>query len=168
MHIAAALKDFGKQWDNSAMRRDTGRGQISLLSPAGPAARTEMIPQILADKLNHLPSIPELATAAVPSILACAAGADISFTEKDGLASVRLSVQGSRLVVVAPLSFIKDKLREGAVLNSYCTFLLHATEEQTKTLMPGTFRGTIGKGDLLYVPAGYVVCLLYTSPSPRD
>ena len=144
-------------WDGSTMRWQSGRGSVSLLKPAGPVARAVMIPQILAARLSPLPLITTLEKAAVPSIFACAAGADISFTEKDGLASVRLSVQGSRLVVVAPLSFIRDKLREGAVLNSYCTFLPHATEEQTKTLMPGTFRGTIGKGDLLYVPAGYVV-----------
>jgi hypothetical protein len=157
VNIATALKDFNKVWDGSTMRRQTGRGQMSLLQPAGPVARAAVIPKILADKLSPLPTIPALSTAAVPSIFACAAGADISFTEKDGLASVRLSVRGTRLVVVAPLSFIKGKLGEGAVLSQYCTFLLHATLEQARTLIPGVFRGTIGEGDLLYVPAGYVV-----------
>jgi hypothetical protein len=157
VHIAIAVKDFNKQWDGSAMRQENGRGQMSLLGPAGPVVRAAMIPRILADKLTPLATLVPLAVAAVPSIFGIAAGIDSSFTEKDGLASVRLFVQGTRVVVLTPVSFIKGKLGEGAVLNNYCTFLLHATEEQTRTLMPGTFRGTIGKGDLLYVPAGYVV-----------
>jgi hypothetical protein len=157
VRINAALKEFNKMWDGSTMRWQSGRGSVSLLKPAGPVARAVMIPQILAAKISPLPLIPSLEKAAVPSIFACAAGADIAFTEKDGLASVRLSVQGTRLVVIAPLSFIKGKLGEGAVLSKYGTFLLHATEEQTRTLMPGMFRGTIGEGDLLYVPAGYIV-----------
>jgi hypothetical protein len=158
VHIATALKDFGKQWDNSAMRRHTGRGQMPLLDPAGPAVRAAMIPRILADKLSPLATSVPLAVAAVPSIFAVAAGADISFWEKDGLASIRLSVRGTRVVAVAPLNLIKGKLDINvAVISDICSFLLHATPDQVRTLIPGVFRGTIGEGDLLYVPAGYVV-----------
>jgi hypothetical protein len=155
VHIATALKDFGKQWDNSARR--TGRGQMPLLDPAGPAVRAAMIPRILADKLSPLATLVPLAVAAVPSIFGIAAGADIAFTEKDGLASIRLSVRGTRVVAVAPLNLIKGKLDNVAVISDICSFLLHATPDQVRTLIPGVFRGTIGEGDLLYVPAGYVV-----------
>jgi hypothetical protein len=157
VHLTVALKDFNRQWEGSAMRRDTGRGHMPLLEPAGPAVTAAMVPDIMVEKLIPLATIPGLQAAAVPSIYSVAAGADISFTEKDGLASIRLSIKGSRMVAVAPLSLIKDKLDGPAVLGKYCTFLLQATPEQVKTLPPGVFRGTVGEGDLLYVPAGHVV-----------
>ena len=167
VHIAIALKDFSKQWNVSAMRQETGRAQMSLLGPAGPVVRAAMIPKILADKLSQLATMVPFAVAAVPSIFAVAVGADISFREKDGLASIRLSVRGTRVVAVAPLSLIKGKLDDVAVLSEFCTFLLRATPDQVRTLIPGVFRGTIGEGDLLYVPAGYVVADQFQKAVPQ-
>jgi hypothetical protein len=159
VNVAAALLDFRKQWVRSSMRESSGHASLALLEPAGPAVSAAIVPKILEDKLCSLGPSRALAVAAVPTKFAVVAGQDSSYTEKDGLASIRLSVQGSRLVAVARLSHLHGKFPgpPSTARQQCCAFLLQATPEQVRALIPGMCRGTVGAGDLLYVPAGCVV-----------
>ena len=118
-----------------------------------------MLPKILADKLSPLgPNLP-LAKADVPSLSAVVAGVDNSVVEKDGLASIRMSMKGSRVVAVARLSHLRGSFPDlqATSVSQFCSFLLQAKPEQVRTMLPGVYRGTTGAGDLLYVPAGCTV-----------
>jgi hypothetical protein len=156
VNVAAALLDFKKQWVRSSRRGSSGHASLALLEPAGPAVSAAIVPKILEDKLCSLGPSRALAVAAVPTMFAVVAGQDSSYTEKDGLASIRLSVQGSRLVAVARLSHVHGKFPgpPSTMRQRCCAFLLQATPEQLRALIPGMCRGTVGAGDLLYVPAG--------------
>ena len=90
---------------------------------------------------------------------------DFFAAEADGLASLRLAVEGSRTVVCASYSTLRDVIRltdgiESRVsLKHACTFLKHLTVEQA-TAFPSTmglFKGTMGPGDIMYMPAGFIV-----------
>ena len=92
-------------------------------------------------------------------------GLDNSFIEKEGLANLRLTLRGTREVVLLPLgelfggrapSTASTALGKNAV-NQACTSLLHATQEQVKAWGAKLHYATVGPGDVLYVPAGWVV-----------
>ena len=90
---------------------------------------------------------------------------DFFAVEADGLASLRLAVEGSRTVVCAPYSTMREVIRltdgidSRVSLKHACTFLKHLTVEQA-TNFPGEmglFKGTMGPGDIMYMPAGFIV-----------
>lgn len=130
-------------------------------------------------------SDPALIASVGESIFAIAGGMEVAFVEKDGLASLRLAASGNtREVVMAPLDVLwdfvaqhggsaplrvplDDILSGGSAPQTQealkglqaqlATGLLHMSVALIQELGPALHRATLAPGDMLYVPAGWLV-----------
>ena len=161
-----ALDNLKKVWQSSALRKQPGRAGMNLLDPARAAAQA----MLLKAAGSHWVSVPgsstDLQNSTSPSLFAVTAGRDSAFLERDGLPSLRLTLQGVREVVLVPALEVHRKRYPDQAplavqpkdLSNMCDFCLNMTAAVTMEMKECVHFATLGPHDLLYVPAGWLVC----------
>ena len=105
--------------------------------------------------------------ALLPSLAAMAPGQKDARLEKDGLACVKVNLQGTREVVVASLGPLRNFMVKTGIepeslnLGMMCAFLASATHEQILALGAAKqevviWKGTVGPGDMFFLPGGFI------------
>ena len=168
-HVQAAISQFQSAWMTSAMRQASGRAAQKLLEPACKIAQDALTKPLI----NLTCSLPDdskydsLRSSLAPSLCAAAAGCEHAYCEKDGSASVRLVVQGTREVVLLRPATLKSCISNGSnSLSKLCTGLLTAPAAAFKDVNSDIFCTTVGVNDFLYTPPGWIIAeRIHTAPN---
>ena len=160
--VNAAISAFKSSWATSAIRANPGRG-LQRLKDQSTAAVARAI---MAGYLNrHVLPVPasasELATSLASSIFAVSVGNEAAYVEKDSLPTLRMATVGSRLVCLCQLDVASKALEiDMAKPNAFARLsqaFLAATQAKVNTIGSDLHHFTLGPGDVLYTPGGYVV-----------
>ena len=179
--VKAAVTGFNAMWKTSRFRTTPGRALQKLVSDAG-AMVTQELTKFTHNLALPLPAedvAPELLASLAPGVFAVAFGSEAANTEKDGLPSLRLTVCGTRQVVLMPAPWAAGKLlgldmTKPDGTQRMCQAALNMTQEKVvEAARTGNlWFATIGPGDLLYTPAGWLTCEAVAGSSaggrPRD
>ena len=169
LSVQAAISQFQSAWMTSAMRQASGRAAQKLVEPAN-----KIVHDAFTKPLKHLMcSLPadskydSLRLSLAPSLCAAAAGCEHAYCEKDGSASVRLAVQGTREVVLLSPTTLKSCITDGSnSLSKLCTGLLSAPANAFQGVTSEIFCTTVGANDLLYTPPGWIIAeRIHTAPN---
>ena len=167
--VQAAISQFQSAWMTSAMRQASGRAAQKLVEPA-----SKTVSDAFTKPLKHLMcSLPadskydSLRASLAPSLCAAAAGCEHAYCEKDGSASIRLAVQGTREVVLLRPCTLKSCITNGSnSLSKLCTGLLTAPATAFQGITAEIFCATVGANDLLYTPPGWIIAeRIHTAPN---
>ena len=160
----AALESFRKQWPSLSIRRTSGRGvqkmqnsfeEVEELLLHRSGCKTVVI-QVPPGSTNALRA------ALQASITASAFGNESAYMEPYGLPTLRATVCGHRLVIMAKIADVAEvfgvSLAEQDSVSKVARLLMNATQEKI-TRLGSRFRSTVLRaGDILYTPAGFMVC----------
>ena len=139
-----------------------GRGLQRLKDESTAAAARSIL---AGDLSRHILPVPdaasELATCLASSIFAVSVGNEAAYVEKDSLPTLRMAASGSRLVCLCQLGVASKTLDVDMVKPNAFTRLsqavLAATQAKVMALGSDLLHFTLGPGDVLYTPGGYVV-----------
>ena len=161
----AAVESFTAAWKASPSRASTGRASQKIGAPADATARAKLIDCVRTCALEE--GSASLSSVMAPRLFAISAGTDTCFIEQCGFGSIRLSLAGAqRAVVMVPAVHLCDlfswKQDDRCTLGKLCTGALSLTQEAVRglALKGALYSATIGANELLFTPAGMVVCEL--------
>ena len=160
--VNAAINAFKSSWATSAIRANPGRGLQRLKDESTAAVARNILAGPLARHVLPLPaSASELATSLASSIFAVSVGNEAAYVEKDSLPTLRMATVGSRLVCLCQLDVASKALEiDMAKPNAFARLsqaFLAATQAKVNTIGSDLHHFTLGPGDVLYTPGGYVV-----------
>lgn len=168
--LSAELDTFKPIYNDSELKTKTGRGQRVVKD-------RNLKDQILQDCLNMLPGKQafirdiaadnkELLAAQCSVLTALAAGRKEVRVEKDALATVKVNLEGTREVVVAPIKQLVDimvgegfdetKVDLGSIYGFIGAMDRGLIEIYLRKHAGTMWKATQGPGDMMYAPAGIV------------
>jgi len=161
--LKSAVDSFRASWPTSAVRANPGRGLLRLRDPAvSSAARCLMSSSMNKFHLAVPEDAPELLQSMVSSIFAVAVGNEAGYIEQNGLPTLRMALAGSRVVCMCPaitaakvLNISMDSPSSFAKLSQA---FLAVTQAKVETLGHDLMYATVGPGEVLFTPMGWVVC----------
>ena len=101
--LTSALDGLKKAWPSSSLRSSAGRAGQALQGAVADTTSAAMYPAAGPNRVDHGNS-QALQKALAPGLFVVAAGRDGAFLEKDGFASLRLSIEGFREVALSPVA----------------------------------------------------------------
>jgi hypothetical protein len=181
--VKSALLTFSNMWKSSVLRSNPGRALQKLVPDSDVAAAVaQELTKCCSSLALPLPAnedAPQLLASLAPGIFAIAFGTEAAITEKDALSSFRLTVSGTRMVVLMPApwalnSLLRVDATKPEAMQRMCQAALNMTQEKVieASRAGQLWYATIGPGDLLYTPAGWLSCEQAAGTSaggrPRD
>ena len=171
--VQAALASFDGRWKVSGLKSGMGRAASAIKDPSVAAAVQKVMTQpSLSAGMIPTSGQTDLANVLAPALFAVAAGSDHCYRETDCLATLRLCCSGTRQVVLVPIEAAWDAIglsnkplqggtapAEQLDLGKLCHNLLHLSASSVAIAFRkcSAFAGTLGPGDVLYTPAGWIV-----------
>lgn len=157
--MQAAISQFKAAWMTSPMRVTTGRASQKLVAPLADAVQQAAV-TVLKPALCLLPSdanCDDLKTSLGPTIFAASGGCEHAYVEKDACAAARLTLQGTREVVLIPPELLASCLSVSNVtLSQLCNGLLSAPGATFEEHISKFVFATVGVNDMLYTPPGWI------------
>jgi hypothetical protein len=161
--VKVALSAFLASWAQSTLRSNPGRAMCKMAEE--PARKVEDC--ILAELGKRTLAIPsdmaELQQTVRPKLFAAAAGNEAAYMEADFLPSFRVTLQGSRQVVMVQIaalaSHLGSDLSKADGLSRCSTAAINLTQAKVNELIRAvpTWACTVGPGDVLFTPAAWLV-----------
>ena len=159
-------QSFTALWKGSELRTTQKKASQKLLGSCESLVR-ERLSEPLAKWSQAVPSddsFKDLRESLQPTVFASCAGAETVYLEKDACPCLRLTLEGIREVVMAPLaSWAKIGLAgqdhsagKGAIQRA-CGSFMHAAPTVIQGCTAQVYFATVGPADLLHTPAGWIV-----------
>lgn len=161
--LKAVVDTFRSSWATSSVRAHPGRGLIRVKDETvSAAALCAMSSQMDAHRLPIPTAAKELAQAMTACVFAVAVGNEAAFIEQLGVPTLRLSISGSRIVVMSPAqdaSRVLDvDMTKPQAFVRLSQAMLSATQAKVTALGGKLLHATINPGEVLFTPVGWVVC----------
>jgi hypothetical protein len=164
--LFAAAQSFTALWKAAELRTTQKKASQKLVGSCEALARS-FLAKPLEKWLRAVPSddsFKDLCGSLHPSVFASCAGSESVYIEKDACPCVRLTVQGIREVVMAPISSWAKVGLAGqssaagkGMIQRICGSFMHAAPAVVQAGRSHVYFATIGPADLLYTPAGWIV-----------
>jgi hypothetical protein len=164
--VSAALQSFTSLWKAADARTTQKKASQKLVGDAAALVRSSLS-KPLQEWLQAVPSddtFKDLETSLQPSAFASCSGTESVYIEKDAVPCVRLTIQGIREVAMAPVSSWgryglagQSALAGKGMIQRICGSFMHAAPSVVQAGHQCVYFATIGPGDLLYTPAGWIV-----------
>jgi hypothetical protein len=171
--VQAALSSFESRWNISPLKAGEGRAAQAVKDPTVAVAVAKIMTEpSLAASMIPTSGQADLASLLAPALFAVVAGSDHAYRETDCLPTLRLCCSGTRQVVMAPIEAAWSTLSfpdgiplgggapaEEMDISKLCHSFLHLSASSAATAFRKctAFAGTLGKGDVLYTPPGWMV-----------
>ncbi len=162
--VASALQSFAATWKASDAWATTQKKVSQKLVGSSEALVRSLLAKPLAKWLRGAPSDDNLQGSLQASAFASCAGQESVYLEKDACPCVRLTIQGIREVVMAPISSwaavgLAGQCTKPAkgMLQRICGSFFHAAPSAVQAGSSCAYFATVGPSDLLYTPAGWMV-----------
>ena len=161
--LKSAMDSFRASWPTSAVRANPGRGLLRLRDPTvSSAARCLMSSSMNKFHLAVPEDASELRQSMSSSIFAIAVGNEAGYIEQNGLPTLRMALAGSRVVCMCAATTAAKVLNINmGCANSFSKLsqaFLAATQAKVETLGHHLLYSSVGAGEVLFTPMGWVVC----------
>ncbi len=171
--IKLAFQQFESWWKATRLRLFSGRTSQPIQDPdVQLAARQLLTEEPLLQALFPTESHAELHSSLAAGFFAAASGSEHVYAENDFLPSLRLGITGSRVVIMMPVQSVWDWAMPGTDVNisKIPSMILTLSAEQVAQMsrMLPVFSATLGPGDLLYTPPGWIVAERIATSSGRS
>jgi hypothetical protein len=170
--IAAASQAFEALWQTTPLRHSPGRAAQATTLEVHEKIHTAILSAVSAENA----AIPldqgneahkRMLAACNARLCAAAPGKSVGFIGTNGgFPTLRWIWHGTSTVVMIPMQAVMEFLRERVgpdlskvknLLNMCCSCLLNATAAEVAKVLPEAYTATVGPGDVLYSPAGWVI-----------
>ena len=164
--LSTAVQSFVTLWKASDVRTTQKKASQKLVGSSETLVNG-FLTKPLEKWLQAVPSddsFKDLRGSLQPTVFASCAGTETVYIEKDACPCVRLTIQGIREVVMAPLaSWAKVGLAGQTssagkgMIQRVCGSFMHAAPSVVQAGHDHVYFATVGPSDLLYTPAGWIV-----------
>ena len=164
--LSAAIQSFTALWKGADVRTVQKKASQKLVGSSETLANG-ILSKPMERWLQAVPSddsFKDLRGSLQPTVFASCAGTETVYIEKDASPCVRLTIQGIREVVMAPLSSWAKFALAGqnssagkGMIQRVCGSFMHAAPSVVQAGKTHVYFATVGPSDLLYTPPGWIV-----------
>jgi hypothetical protein len=160
--VKTAIESFRASWPTSSVRANPGRGLLRFKDPAVSNTLRLILAGVMKKFLFRVPEdASDLVQCMISSIFAVAVGNEAGYVEQQAVPTLRLALQGSRVVAMCSVA-TAAKVCNVSMDNASCftklaQAFLGATQNKVENMGKNLFFATLGPGDLLYTPMSWVV-----------